>query len=122
MPLSLSRRHQEAFQEEARRDFHRRLLAYLRRELPDETAAMDDAALIQRIELCEEKASSHRIVSEAGITQFTCLSFMGGPDFDGSPEVREYLRDDGLDPEEKLNELVDYMRANPPASQGSGRA
>jgi hypothetical protein len=101
----------EAMGRSARDDFYGRLRRFLREELPDETATFDDAALRERIQESERRAARYGIESELGITQFACLTFAAGPNFDEIPEVREYLEAEGMGPEDKLDELVDYLQA-----------
>lgn len=107
--LKLRKEQFETFENVAQGDFHQRLLTFLRTELPEDTARLDDAALLERIKDSERRALTHGILSEAGISQFACLTFMGGPTFDEIPEVHAYLQEPGLEPEEKLEELVDYL-------------
>jgi hypothetical protein len=100
-----------AFDKSAKAEFHRRLARFLRAEVPEATAAFEDAGLLQRIAESERRASTYGIESDAGIAQFACLTFVAGPAFDEIPEVREYLQEQGMDPEKKLEELVDYLAA-----------
>jgi hypothetical protein len=101
----------EALDEAARSDFHRRLAAFLRGEMPEQTAEFDDAALLALIEECEREAAKLGIVTEGGVSQFTCLGFMAGADFAERPAIREYLAGPGDDPEARLGELVEYLAA-----------
>jgi hypothetical protein len=107
--LKLRKQQLETFEKAAQVDFHQRLLTFLRTELPEDTASLEDADLLERIKDSERRASAYDILSEAGISQFTCLTFMAGPTFDEIPEVHAYLQEPGLEPEEKLEELVDYL-------------
>jgi hypothetical protein len=109
--LRIRKKQIDTFDKSAQADFHQRLLAFLRAELPKETAAMEDAALLERIVDGERRASAYGIESDAGIAQFVCLTFMAGPAFDEIPEVRAYLQEPGMEPEDKLAELVDYLTA-----------
>lgn len=103
-----------AFEEAAHADFHRRLTQYLRAELPEQTAEMDDRALAHRVADAERRATAHGVVTENGVAQFACLTFLGGPEFDQMPEVREYLHEEnGLTPDEKVETLVDYLADQP---------
>lgn len=72
---------------------------------------MEDVALLERITESERRASIYGIESEAGIAQFVCLTFVAGPIFDEIPEVQAYLKEPGLDAEEKLNELAEHLAA-----------
>lgn len=101
----------EELEERAREDFHRRLALYLRDELPEETAALDDAALRELIAESEQRAAVYQITSEAGVAQFVCMTFIAGPTFDDLPLVRQYLSEPGADAELRLAELMDDLAA-----------
>lgn len=109
--LKIRKEQMEVLDKAAQGDFHRRLVAFLHEELPEETTGLDDAPLLERIAVSERRASTYGIKSDAGIAQFVCLTFVAGPAFDEIPEVREYLQAPGMDPEEKLDELIDYLAA-----------
>lgn len=102
----------ESLDSAARDDFRRRLAAYLRAELPEETAEFDDAALGELISEAERRASGYGITSEAGVAQFVCVTFIAGPAFDDLPLVRQYLSEPGADAEQRLAELVDDLAAD----------
>lgn len=91
--------------------FHHRLMLFLRKEIPEATSSMDDVALMEYLIESERRASRYDIESEAGVAQFVCLTFAAGLKFDELPEVQSYLQQPGLEPEEKLDELVNYLNA-----------
>jgi hypothetical protein len=103
-----------AMNEMALENFHKRLIAFLREEIPEETASMDNSALRQRIVDCEQRAEPHGITSEAGIAQFVCLTFSAGPEFDEIPEVKTFLEtpDEEMTTEQKLDQLVEELAGN----------
>jgi hypothetical protein len=109
--LNIREDQMDALAKAARADFHQNLLKFLRAELPEETAEFNDEGLLARIAESERRAAVYEIVSQAGISQFTCLTFLGGPKFDEIPEVREFLVADvpGLDAEDKLEMLIDEL-------------
>lgn len=92
-------------------NFHQRLLIFLREEMPEVTSEFTDDQLIERIVQSEGRASSYGISTELGVTQFVCLTFMAGPDFDEIPEVNRLLKDPGNDAEAVLEVLVDDLIA-----------
>lgn len=91
--------------------FRRRLVTFLRTEIPEATSSMNDTALAEHIIESEQRAAKYNIKSEAGIAQFVCLTFAVGSNFDEFPEVQDYLQYPDLDTEEKLDELVNYLNA-----------
>jgi hypothetical protein len=109
--LHMGKEQMRALENSAQADFHQRLVKFLRQELSQETAAFADTALLERISTSERRAATYGIETDAGIAQFVCLTFVAGPTFDEIPEVRDYLQEPGMDPEEKLDELVEYLTA-----------
>jgi hypothetical protein len=102
-----------ALEKAARDSFHQRLKGFLREELPEQTAGMDDASLMVRIADSEHRAAMYGVTSQSGIAQWTCLTFLGGPQFHELPDVHDYLLDEHTDltPEEKLEVLIDELGA-----------
>jgi hypothetical protein len=97
------------FDKAVRRNFHQRLLAHYRQHLPEVTASWDDATLAQRIADADRRASLHGIRSERGIARFVGIALVAGPEFDNIPEVRACLDRPGVDPEVKIDLLVDCL-------------
>lgn len=90
-------------------DFHTRLAAFLRGEMPDETADMSDAGLLKFVRDAQARSLAHGIESEAGVAQYACLSLEAGTDFADHPDIDEYLHEPGANPEERLAALVDML-------------
>jgi hypothetical protein len=101
----------KSLQQATKQRFHEQLKQFLREEIPEETSAMSDQALLDRIADSEKRAAKYGIVSQSGVAQFACLTFIAGPDFDEIPEVKEFLTDStsDLDPEERLEILVEEL-------------
>lgn len=109
--LTIRAEQMAALDEAASSRFHNRLMVYLREEIPGATSGINDEALMQHIIDSERRAAKYNIESEAGIAQFVCLTFAAGADFDEIPEIQEYLQQQDLSGEEKLDELVNYLDA-----------
>ena len=109
--MRLGKEQLAAMDEMARESFHKRLIAFLRKEIPEETVSMDDAALRQRIAYSEQRAALHGINSEAGIAQFVCLTFLAGLEFDEIPDVKAFLEtpNEEMTSEDKLDQLVEEL-------------
>jgi hypothetical protein len=107
--LRIMKEQLEAFDRVARANFHRRLAAYLREEMPEETARHADDALLEYIMASECRAAAHGIETESGIAQWTSLALVLGLDFDSDPTVCEYFKAPGMEPEEKLEIFVDGL-------------
>jgi hypothetical protein len=112
--MLLGKKQLAAMNQMAHENFHKRLIAFLREEIPEETASMDDAALRQRIVYSEQRAAIYGIRSEAGIAQFVCLTFYAGPEFDEIPDVKAFLEtpDEAMTSEEKLDRLVEELASD----------
>lgn len=83
--------------------------------------AYDDHALVAYIEASEHRAARHGIETEHGIAQWVCVALLLGFDFDDDPLVHEYFAVPGIDPEGKLEALVDGFNealSNPHCLQG----
>lgn len=109
--LKIRKEQMEVLDQSTRVDFHQHLVTFLRDELPEATAAFDDTALLEQILESERRAAVYGIESDAGIAQFVCLTFLAGPTFDEIPAVNAFLKEPGMDPEQKLEELVEYLAA-----------
>ena len=103
-----------AMNEAARENFRKRLSTFLREEIPEETAPMDDFALRQRIVYSEQRAEPYGIESEAGIAQFVCLTFLAGSEFDEIPAVKVFLKSPqtAMTAEERLDYLIDQLASD----------
>lgn len=109
--LEIQSEQMKSLQQATKQRFHEQLKQFLREEIPEETSAMSDQSLLERIANSERRAAKYGIVSQSGIAQFTCLTFIAGPEFDEIPEVNELLTDStsDLDPEERLEILVEEL-------------
>lgn len=111
MPSRLNEHEFRSFDRSPNADFHYRLIGFLREQLPDETAEMSDEGLLGRVLESERRAARYGVESEAGITQWMCLTFLAGHAFDEIPEVASYLREPEPAPDEKMDELVDNIES-----------
>lgn len=87
-------------------DTHHEMIGFLRDELPDDTRGFDDYGLLRLILGSEQRAARYGITSSGAVTQWVCIALLGNPKFDELPEVHEFLRDDEIEPDEKMSELV----------------
>ncbi|HEX5752138.1 MAG TPA: hypothetical protein VFZ09_38335 [Archangium sp.] len=97
----------------AERDFHRALMAFVRRELPDHTAHMEDAELRTFIRESQAHAERHGIESDRGVAQYVCLALETTPAFADDPNISKFLHLPGMSPEVLLEELVDLLNEMP---------
>ncbi len=99
----------EALNASAVEDFHRRLVQYIQKELPEEIEKFNETELELFLRECEECATRHNIESESGIMQYVCLALDSNPRFADDPAIAAYLAEPDADPEEWLEEMVDYL-------------
>jgi hypothetical protein len=72
--------------------FERRLISFLRLNLPIGTKEMTDHQISERISFCKHHGKSYDIDSESGIAMFVCLTFLPGTRFYEIPAVDKFLR------------------------------
>lgn len=106
MPRRISMEELKMIDLSPRVDFHYRLIQFLHEELRDVVVNMDDIALLERIRESERRGARYGVESEAAVSQWVCLTFLAGPDFDDMPEVRAYLKEPEPSPDEKMEELI----------------
>jgi hypothetical protein len=107
--FTIRREQLNAFDIAAERDFHLRLMHYLREELPEQTAAMDEEQLLKYIKEASQCAARHGIESELGIAQYSCLALATNPTLADIPRIAAFLGTPGTDPEEQLDALIEFM-------------
>jgi hypothetical protein len=83
--------------------FHRELMALFRKEIPNEVARYDDAALLEQIAIGHEKACGYKIESERGVARFVGLRLITAPPFDEHPGARTYLERNDIDGTQKMD-------------------
>lgn len=111
--LIIKREQLQLFDAVAERDFHNRLLSFLREELPEYTADMDDTGLRLFIREAQSHAERHGIESDQGIAQYVCLALETSPTFADAPEISSYLHQPGVSPDLGMDELVELLGEMP---------
>jgi len=105
--LIIRKEQMELFEKAARRQYRQRLAQWLREVLPTETAAYNDSALLDWIKLIEERAARWQVVTQYGVAQWASLSLVCGHRFDEHPSFRDYFSIPVLNPDDKLDALVE---------------
>jgi hypothetical protein len=100
---------QDALRDAARAPFHRRILAFLRKTLPDRTKDMTDEELLRRISAADRRATNLGLRTERGITQFVSLTLMIRPDFDEIPRIQTYFAQPKPDQDTKIGWYVKVL-------------
>ncbi len=86
------------------------LCAFFRRDLAEQTAHLDDAALMERIVLGEQLAARLGVTSERGMSLFSILCVEMGEGFVEIPAFRDFFAMPGTTPDDKVLILVKLMR------------
>jgi hypothetical protein len=84
-------------------------MGFLREEMPEETASLDDDGLLNFIVDAEACAAKHGIESDRGIAQYACLAMAVGPAFADIPLMAAFLKVPGTEPEQQLETLIEFM-------------
>ncbi|MBC7976713.1 MAG: hypothetical protein H7138_17200 [Myxococcales bacterium] len=99
-----------ALQEAANRRTAKLLCADVREGFPEATAALSDAALVERIARALGRAQHHGLSLASDLIAFLSLSFVIGEGFDDHGVFHEVLTDDTLSDRWRIDEL--FVRAN----------
>jgi hypothetical protein len=105
----LQERHLAALRPVAETDFVKRLMRYVRDEIPQATDGVDDKVLEQRVRLGIARAKSYRLTIERNIALFVALMFEFAPNFDAHPHVRKILLDPALPTQTRMRLLGDEV-------------
>ena len=113
----------QVFTKAANESFQRRVAAYLRQNLPELTAGVDNEELDRRIETWQSRAARYGVTTERAIAKWCFLAMVTSESFDEQPELHEYLSQPNPDPAAKIDTLMDalYVRlrqAEGPAGKG----
>ena len=104
--LTIRQDQMEALDEDARERFRKRLMVYLREELPFETRHQSDEELHEHVLDCERRAERLGLLGEAGIAQFACLTYED-PRFDEDQDFVDFMNLYRTYPEEQLARVVE---------------
>lgn len=91
--------------------FLRELADFLREEFAEELAKVDDAALLRMCRTVIDEADSLGIDQQGPIAQLACLAIGTAGGILREPEIREYLSNEELGQEERVQLLVDMLDA-----------
>ena len=111
--LTIRKDQMEAFGEEMLRQYKQRMSVHLRRHFPQQTEALDDAALARFIDEGIEQAARYEIQEETTVEKFLELLMRHGADFDTREEfawAKKILRDGRLLSFEKLERIEEYEK------------
>ena len=89
--------------------FQERVAAYLRRNLPEHTAGLDDEELYKRVDVWRARAARFGVTTQRAIAKWCFLAMVTSETFDEEPKLHEYLTDATPDPTTKINTLMDAL-------------
>lgn len=110
-----------AFSEPELREFEQFMVGHLRKWFPDECGALGEEATRRRIREGIQQAERHGITGKRDVCKFIDVMFALGPRFDEDPALpwpRRILGNDGLEPSEKVNQLVNAALEHRRAAKG----
>jgi hypothetical protein len=102
----------QVFEDAAQEAFRQRVATYLRKHLPEITAAITGEELDEKIVRYRTRAARHGAVSERAIAKWCFVSLVTTETFDDLPEIRDYLAEPTPEPSVKVDTLMDalYLR------------
>lgn len=100
---------QAAIDEACKEGFHDRLVSWLREQLPEVTAALDDDQLKERIQAAEEEGAEYGIETERAIAKWTYLILVTSGKMSSLPGLREYMAAPEPSPSEKVDQLMQWL-------------
>lgn len=101
----------EVFRAKGVRDFQARLCEHLRqRDLPG-VKEMPAAELHRRAGICIKRAQRHKLDAEWAVAAFAALMFRISARFDEQPAIAEVLRDERIEPNERMNAITTRVTA-----------
>lgn len=101
--------HFEAFDRAVRREWHWHLADTMRQVFPVETEALDDDALLTRVEKADSAALLYNITSRAGIMRFVGIGFLAGESYYTAEPIQCGLRHPDMDPEYFIEKLAERL-------------
>ncbi|HEU5115744.1 MAG TPA: hypothetical protein VFT74_03635, partial [Isosphaeraceae bacterium] len=96
----------ETLRQAVREPMHRRILAFIKQNLPEKVEGLGDEIVLRRIADADRKATGYGIRTERGITQFVALTFLIDPKFDEIPRIKDFLGLPEPDPDLKIRWFV----------------
>jgi hypothetical protein len=100
------------FETNARSEFKRRVVTYLRKTLPErQLAEVDDTALLTWVGARHEEAAGFGIMGQRALALWAFLAAVLGPDFYLEPAIRDYLEQPAANPDTKVDELARSLEA-----------
>lgn len=107
--LKIRKDQQDELLKSQQHEFHKKVLASLRRSLPEQTAQFDDETLLGRIREAHGAATGYDVTTEYGITQFVTLSVLAGAEFHKRDAMQTYLRRQDISGDQKMRLLVNML-------------
>jgi hypothetical protein len=111
--FTLRRQHSDAFNQDIRRRFEKRMTAHVNQFFPDQCQALGAAAVHEWIAHGIEQAQRYGIVAERDVSKYIDIMFVFGRDFDAGsryPWAAPILLARAVDPTHKLNYLFETAR------------
>jgi hypothetical protein len=111
----------EVFASAEDKSFQERVAAYLRRNLPEHTAGLDNQELYNRISKWRTRAAGYGVTAERSIAKWCFLAMITRESFDQEPEMHKYLSEATPDPATKIDSLMDALYVRLRQAEWAGR-
>ncbi|WP_437767842.1 hypothetical protein WME77_12760 [Sorangium sp. So ce764] len=103
-----------AFEAEGLKRYKAHLVESVKKHWPERSAALGDEGVRGEVDRAIERADGYGIVSQKDVFRYLNVSFMLGAGFDTDPTypwAEAILKDDAMAPSEKMDRIVDRIRA-----------
>ena len=99
----------DAFAEYSKASFRTRVVAYLKRNLPEHAAAIPERELNELIGDWQSRAARYGVVGERAVAKWCFLAMTAGDRFDEQPVIQGYLTEPSPEPSMKIDNLMDAL-------------
>jgi hypothetical protein len=109
------------FEQDAFRRMQERLVAHVRQHHADEVKHLGVRQLEREVEAGMIRAQDYSLTLETTIGAFVSLRFVIGPEFDRQPDIHAALSDPKLQPDDRMDTLMERTQADHWAEAMNGK-
>jgi hypothetical protein len=106
--ITIRKQQMKHFDDGAAEDFRRRLVGFIRAEMPDDAAGKSDEDLHELVMESQRRGAEYKVETERGIASFACLSLLFAQPADEVPQIKRGLTE-SRQPEDFLELLMDTL-------------
>lgn len=108
-PLTIRLEQLASIEDQSKAKYCKKMSAILRKMAPEETTAMHDRELNERILRYEASGNRMGLSQERSLSIWNYLMLTSGDRFESQPEIRGYLQSKPGTPDENVETLLDHM-------------